>query len=346
MIDIRPDPDHPRGGFAIITIDGQPPQDGEVLVSVMHSYQQKWLGKDGWQAGQTGLPARAASWSGDRLTLLVGPDIVNNIEEDTPVQIVIGETAWDTYWPDNINHGPDVAVVGDLGGTVAAEPVKQPTIVKQQTSEPEPQDAAEGTEPADDPPSVAGDLSGDLEEDVEDDDEEEPRKSKFPLALWGVAALLALAAMAFVFLDTDDLKTAAVETPPAQSNERLTRCSVAVMQEVSGGFAAVSDRLRECSGEVSADAALGVVERAANSGDAEALRLFGTFYDDAITDEAIEGKIGLTFANDPARAADYYSRAVKAGSKEAKEALQATCARLEILSDTLAQSAHEDFCAS
>jgi len=58
---------------------------------------------------------------------------------------------------------------------------------------------------------------------------------------------------------------------------------------------------------------------------------------------AIEGTIGLTFADAPARAAEYYARAIAAGSQNAPERLQAICRRLLLRTDTLSASAREDY---
>ena len=60
----------------------------------------------------------------------------------------------------------------------------------------------------------------------------------------------------------------------------------------------------------------------------------------------IEETIGLSLPGDPATAAEYYSRAVEAGSDAARERLAALCARLETMSGTLARGAFDDHCGS
>ena len=82
----------------------------------------------------------------------------------------------------------------------------------------------------------------------------------------------------------------------------------------------------------------------AAANDPAALALFGALYDNGVTDAAIEDQIGLTFTDDPARAADYYARAIAAGSQDAPPRLQAVCRRLLLKTDTLSQSAREDHC--
>ena len=72
--------------------------------------------------------------------------------------------------------------------------------------------------------------------------------------------------------------------------------------------------------------------------------MFGTLYDGEATDEPLETGLGLTFSDSPAQAAEYYHKAVDAGASEAKPRLDAVCARLQIRSDTLPQSAYEDYC--
>ena len=78
MIEIKPDPKHPRGGFAELSIPGAAGGD-PVTVAVYNSYQQKWLGPEGWQPNRVEITARAETQAGETLREIVGTDIVNNI---------------------------------------------------------------------------------------------------------------------------------------------------------------------------------------------------------------------------------------------------------------------------
>lgn len=337
MIEIKPDPKHPRGGFAELSIPGAAGGD-PVTVAVYNSYQQKWLGPEGWQPNRVEMPARAATQDGDTLRVIVGPDIVNNIEEDTPVRIEIGGTGYDTYWPDNINAGPDEAVIGDIGGTGAAPEAKGPTVV---VTQPEPDNSEEVLSEAD------SEDQEDLEE-YEDEGDEEPRKSRLPGIIATVVALAAvLAVVAYIYLDPSQTnRTTEVEPEPTpQPVATNDPCGMSALTELgTQGFGALANKMRECGSNLSADNALGLVEKAVAAGDGAALALFGALYDNGVTDDAIEGQMGLTFSDDPARAAEYYSRAATAGSQDGTDRLQAVCNRLLIKTDTLSRSAHEDYC--
>ena len=365
MIEIKPDPKHPRGGFAEITIPGgsvvAPDATGPVHVSVYNSYQQKWLGPAGWQPNKAALPARSASVDGGGLTLVVGPDIVNHIEEDTPIRIEIGEGGWDTYWPDDINKGPDKALVGDIGAAGAAVPLEQPQVM----AAPAPAPVAEGEPAAPAAPVVDHPIPEAPEGDAPDQtveapfpETEEKRGAGKLLILLGILLALILAGLAYYFVvmkpgqaadpavrqePVQDQATAP-ELVPAPAPASDDPCSMGVLDTLQGGFSTMADRLRECGGAVSADQALSFLERAAAAGDADALALFGAIYDGTVTDEAMENTIGLTFPDQPARAAEYYARAAAAGSQEAATRLTATCRRLLLSTDTLSRSAHEDYC--
>ena len=368
MIEIGPDSRHPHGGFAEITISGIEPFDGPVLVSVFNIYQHKWLGTDGWQPNRMTFPARSVEWSGDRLTFTVGPDIVNEMEEDTPIRIGIGELEFETYWPDDVNHGPDDAVVGEIGGTgaipppdrpvsvstsstAAADPAKTETAQADQESADSPLNgpASDSKSPSavDTAPTAAADPAE--SETVRDDQESGGRPMRFVLlaAVLAVAIIILAGAAWFFFLREEPEPTSEppLPSPAVSETVQLPPCGMESLNELSSeGFSPVADQLRSCGGEVSADNALAFVERAAAANDAAALLLFGMLYDQEVFDEAIEGQIGLTFPDHPALAAEYYARAVAAGSTEAETLLAGVCRRLSLQDDTLSGSAHEDHC--
>ena len=110
------------------------------------------------------------------------------------------------------------------------------------------------------------------------------------------------------------------------------------------GFKALAAQLRTCGSEVTIDDALTFVERASAANDPDALALFGALYDTGVKDEPIKTDIGLNLGDNAARAAEYYARAKEAGSEEGATRLTAVCRGLLLKSDTLSQSAHEDFC--
>lgn len=340
MIDIKPDRNRPRGGFAEITVSVSDTGDNHE-VTVFNSFLQKWLGPSGWQPNQHSFAPRQISQDGDQLRLIIGPDVVNQIEEDTPVKIGIGNASFDTYWPDDINHGPDVALEGDLAGTGAkAQAAQAKPMVKRAEPEPEP-------EPA---PVIEDVDTPEIEpEPIEDEEvtvDPEPRKGRAGKLMWAIALIPILIAGAWLFLQNQTTAPADKTLPKITEIPAVaSKCDAAKLTELAAeGFGEVAAQIRLCGAEVSADDALGFIERAAASNDGAALSLFGALYDTQVADEAIEDKIGLTFGDDPARAAEYYDRAVQAGNAKASERLTAVCRRLLLKNDTLSQSAHEDYC--
>ena len=121
-------------------------------------------------------------------------------------------------------------------------------------------------------------------------------------------------------------------------------CTLTALAALPGGYPAIEAAIRACGRDVSADTALRLVEEGAAANDPGALLLFGTLYDADQLDPRIENLIGLTLDDDPARAAEYYARAVKAGSVEAQARLSAICVRLSGSQTTLAKGAYDDYC--
>lgn len=337
MIDIKADPKRPRGGFAEITVDDAPAFEGTATLSVYNSYQQKWLGPDGWQPNQAEIPARMSQIDGSQLRLIVGPDVVNLIEEDTPIRIEIAGKSWNTYWPDDINHGPDEALIGDLGEAGSATVAKGPTTMTAKPETEDDPDVLSATEAEPDDTVVTP---------IPHATEDEP-KPKLPLIL-GAVALLAIAIGVGWFVLNQDQTKPVVEVPPTPESAPVADanpCSIDTLNAAkANGFAALADDIRACGSAVSADDVLGFVEQAAAENDPTALALFGAIYDETVTDETLENEIGLTFSDQPDRAAEYYHRAIAAGSEEAVNHLGAVCERLLLRSDTLSQSALEDYC--
>lgn len=348
MIDIRPDPKRPRGGFAELTISGSTAASDPVEVSVFNSFLEKWLGPDGWQPNIHGFAARQADQDGDTLRLILGPDVVNQIEEDTPIKIGVGGSTWDTYWPDDINHGPDVAIGGDLAGTGAKAMAAAPKPISKITEpEPAPQPEPEPIAPDDLDAGLEDKTDTDVDIDTEIETEKPSKASS--MAMWAIA-LLAVAGMAAWFLlpqiqQESEQETQQAAAPAPEPDTSTGACGAEQLTSlVSDGFAALAEQLRSCGSDINVDLALGFVERAAATNDPDALALFGALYDPNITGEAIKDDVGLSFGDNPARAAEYYARAKDAGSDEGSQRLTATCRTLALKTDTLSQSAHEDFC--
>lgn len=342
MIDIRPDPAHPQGGHAILVLPADAVRGDSVPVSVRDNYGGRFLGENGFQATQVAFGPYAVERTGAEARIVIGPEIVNQIEEYTAVRVIVGDTAADLSWPDSVVPAPGAPALGgiyrapDAAGSaltgIQAPPAQVPT-------DPQPATDPDPTPPAPDPVAAT----------ATPDERAEPSSRRLPLIV-GLVALLAVAGAAGYFLltpqDAPPAPAPVVAAPPLPPPTPADPCAADSLDAAFGaGFGTLADRLRACATQVSADDALLYVERAATAGDADALTLFGTLYDGERTDAALETDMGLTFGDAPDRAAGYYARAVEAGSDAAAGHLQATCARLEGVSDTLSQGAFADHCA-
>ncbi len=339
MINIVPDPKHPSGGFAKITISDVDPFDEPVEVSVFNSYQQKWLGHDGWQPNRVKFPAQTVQWDDRQLTLTVGPELVNAIEEDAPIRIRIGKLEYDTCWPNNINPSPDYAHSGAIGASLDSiqqdpSPPPPPEIPElptqlQATETPKPAGNIQSTETPKPPEHIQS----------EETPQRFPRPKQLFLVVGSIAAVMILAIAAWFLFDEE--KSITAETDDATSSA----CDNASLNAVvNDELSVITDKLRTCAEDVTTDDALSFVERGVSANRADALLLFGILYDEGVTDDIIEMQIGLTFPDQASLAAEYYSRAIKAGSIEAKSLLQNICGRLALENNTLTRSAHEDYC--
>jgi len=173
----------------------------------------------------------------------------------------------------------------------------------------------------------------------------------------GVLTVLALAGVLAALLLLPEDETAATEPGPAPEETAIAPpaflspepatpedgCSRAALLG-AGDFQAQAEAARACGEALAPDTWLGLVEDAAAQEDAAALLMFGMLYDAGWHDAAIEDAIGLSFGDDPAQAAEYYSRAAAAGSPAAPDRLAAVCAVLARGATTLQEAAHDDYC--
>ncbi|MWD30148.1 hypothetical protein E0K89_021990 [Aquicoccus sp. SCR17] len=337
-IDIRPDPSKPMGGYARLDLEPAP-DTGEASVAVRNVFSGQYLGEDGWQPTRAAFGPYPVVTGEDGAHLIVGPEIVNQIEEYTPVELHVGEASVQTSWPDDVAPAPGAA---RLGGITAAS--------TQRGAEPEKALRA---------PQRVEEVAEEPGESVEPDPVTPPtppppeRGSRVPVLIGALLVLLGIAAaLAYLFLFPDEPEPEpepepVVEVAPDPEPEPAPSdpCSAEAVGQLSDGpFTEIRARLEECSGSMSPDTALAMVEQAADAGDGAALSLFGQLYDGEETAASIEDEIGLTFASNDPIAAEYYHRAVEAGASEAEPLLAATCERLAGDGSDLARSAREDYC--
>lgn len=337
---VHPDPQEPAGGFAFLELPGGSLSGESAMVAVQEVFGGRWLMPSGDKARQIG--AGNPNWQTTRHEfgpytvhrhdnadwLRLGPEIVNRIEEYTPLRIAIGGMVFDVTWPDDVPPRAGAAV---LGGIQAIGRVRTPEPARQ----PVPPPSAVPPEP-DPPEEPFQELP--VEPDVA------PISVAHKRPAWLLPLLLVLVLLAALFAAWWLIPDGAPHDPVRADTPETDRCKLTALSGLPGGFAATAQAIRDCGRDVSPDTALRLIEDAAGTGDPEALLLFGTLYDGDELDPRIETLVGLTFADDPAQAAGYYARAAAAGSGPAKDRLSAACARLAGAGATLDKGAHDDFC--
>lgn len=333
MIAITPDPAHPRGGYARISIPAADVPEGPISITIRNSFNDKFLGQGGWQAGKAFFGPYDVNASGDRAEFIIGAEVVNLIEEYTALAITIGEREYEISWPDDIMEGPPAATVGGVSVTPhAARGNTGPALVgkaKPDEEVPDTDAVAETTKT----PGETGTAT--QAADVPHTTQHSKSSSRTPLfAGIGLVAVLAVAGAFWYFvLRTEPL---ALDTC---SDEGLRTAAA------DSGFASVLETLQTCGTAASEDAAFLLLEDAIDANDALALASMGRLYDQSEQAEVLETDFALSYSDTPPRAAEYYSRAVAAGDGVgAAEALTAICARLLSSSDTLSVRAHQEYC--
>ncbi len=327
---IRPDPAAPAGGHALLELPAGTLAETEVRVAVQESFGERWLGPDGWQRERHGFGPCPVQRTTHADRIRIGPEIVDRIEEYTPLRIVLGVVAHDVIWPDSVGPRAGAAAAGGIRPAGRSEP-----------EEPAP--------PAPEP--EAAPQSPPRPEDEATDPAPGGRRRRGWRMWWIVPPAILAAALAAGWWwlyareggDGADPE-AAIRTTPGQAVSAQPGCSYEALRSVAGGFVVVERAIRRCGAGLAPDAALRLVEDAAAQGDPAALALFGALYDGAVEDARIERVIGLSFGDDPAKAAEYYARAVRAGAEGVRPRLGAVCARLRGAEGTLEKGAFDDFC--
>lgn len=327
---IHPDPQEPAGGFAFLKLEAGSLGKGPVGVAVMEVYGRRWLGPT---ANGGKVTVGAANWQAERFEfgpypvqahdgadwLRIGPEIVNKIDEYTPLRLFVAGQGWDVTWPDNVPPRAGAAVLGGLLPTARSAPPDSAETAGAAEAlvgkPPEP-------EPPEPPEQVVLAATG-------------PHRRNLWLPALLILLLIGALVAAWVLIPRDD--------PPGDSPVAENSCTRAALR-VLDGYAATEQAIRACGDALSPDMVLEIIEDAAAQGDGDALLLFGTLYDGAELDQRIETVIGLSFDHNAAKAAEYYARAVAAGSEAARSRLVATCAQLAGSNATLAKGAYDDFC--
>ncbi len=339
-VTVRPDPGEPAGGYAILEMPAGALSEDSVTVTVQDAFAGKWLGPGGaWQGERHAFGPCPVERDGDVIRVRIGPEIVDHVEEYATLKITLGPVSAELVWPDNVPPRPPAAAPGTIHARHrhidAAEPAV-PLTAAVEEPRPAPEPAAEGPSPQpewDDTDDAAG-------------PEPAPASALRRFVVPSVLALILLAAVFATLWYWPDKAPAPAVPAGGISETRAVAdpCAAEALISAGGGFAETGRALRACAGKVDPDTALRLIEDAAARGDGAALQLFGTLYDGEALDEPIETGIGLSFGDDPAKAAEYYARAAGAGAEAARARLAQVCGRLAQASGTLEKGAFDDYC--
>ncbi|KRA52998.1 hypothetical protein [Devosia sp. Root635] len=366
---VKPDPKRPSGGYAVL--EGDIPGE-EAWVAVFNTFSERFLGQHGWQSARIEFGPYPVERSGGGSAIVIGPEIVNHIEEYAVLRLQIGTLAATVNWPDTIQDRPGAAMIGGIRaveGKPGAAPRQRVVVYDESLPEERPlhdeaveEDVAQG-----------GGEGEEIDLVQAETPIEAPKKRRVWPWLLLLFLILAAAAIAvwFFLLQPRPAEEAAAETAPIEEElvpaepateqpsapeaavvpppepVAMDNCASESLRALAGQpFAGALETVISCGSAVTPDMALSLIERAAAEEDASALYIFGQLYDGRSEVDGIEDDIGLTFSDSPAQAAEYYARAATAGSTEANEALLVVCGRLEQMSDTLAQNALEEHCPS
>ncbi|ARC88613.1 hypothetical protein [Rhodovulum sp. MB263] len=325
---IRPDPRRPSGGYAELSAEAAALPEAEATVSVFDAFSERFLGLDGWQSDRAEFGPYEVVRDGDRARLVIGPEIVNRIEEYAALKLRVNRIEAELSWPDDVVPMPGAARIGGLAVARAEPSEAAGRLTGKLTGKlPEPEAQAEGS--AAEPPAET----------------QEKRRSRLPL-IGGLAALVLLicgGALAWFLMQPPPLPVVA-ERPEAEPTPPDPCGPDALAGLGALPFAEGRALMSRCGARVTPQQALATLEAGADAGDADALLLFGEIYDEGANDDPVETEIGLSLTPSASKAAEYYARASAAGSTEATRRLDRLCPELRAAPDTLSRSAAEEYC--
>lgn len=353
---IRPDPRRPSGGYAQLDLPEAEVTGDSVLVAVFDAFSERFLGRQGWHATRGDFGPYPVERGEGRARIVVGPEIVNQIEEYAALRLHVGPRSYEVSWPDEVVPLPGAAV---LGGLQVARAEAGPETAHLVGRRPGPEAApapgaaavsvpvAEPAPPAEPAPAEPAPPAGPAPQ---------PGPSRRGAILAGLLLVLALAAGLGWFLTSGEGEPTTVVAAPTPApapapapvgapDPAADPCTAEALRALDGApFSEALARFEGCQGAVRPETALALMENAADRGDPDALLLFGELYDSGAEDGLLERGVGLTLGDMPSSAAEYYARAQDAGAAAAAGRLAQLCRRLALAADTLSLAAHSEYC--
>lgn len=222
---IEDDDSRPDGGYARVVLVGQ---GRAVAAGDIRIFFQKFQGSDpclgrrGWQAAEFGFQPRDVDTVGEDLVLIVGPEVVNQIEEDSAIRVRVPAfgIVGDLRWPATLRPTGGLPPLddGETDDGAFSDPVEPPEPTSEPVPEPTP--VVETIPPP--PPAGATEPSP--------EPEAPPEGKRWPSPLmWALTVLLSggLLAAAILFLTEEQVVPTDARTielpesvePPATSEE-------------------------------------------------------------------------------------------------------------------------------
>lgn len=348
-ITVTPDPSRPHGGYARLSVPSDQLAEETVSVVVFDVFSSRYLGEDGFQGERASFGPYPVERSDGMAAVVVGPEIVNQLEDVATLDLEVGSVKSMVAWPDDVVPAMGAARLGGIvtGPSAEATPTDSNLVGQMPDTT---ASAVDSDGAADNAAADGGDETTDLS--LEQDKPVGDGGSKWPLFA-GAAVLLLAIAGGYWFLTQQDGADPVAITDPAPVDPAPTdapqvasgACSAEALEDLrTVSFTEAQATLMTCGADADVEAAFRVVEMAATSGDPQALLLFAKAYDGAVTEPVIETDMGLTLGDVPARAAEYYQRALAGGASEALPLLEAVCRRLATSTDTIDLAAREEYC--
>jgi hypothetical protein len=312
---IRPDPQHPQGGWALLQV-ALPPGSTTVL-AIRDLSAEQWLAADGWQPGQTALGSFEVLAAGD---VCLGPAIVDRVEPYAALEISVDGKKTRLTWPDTVAVSPAGLQAGGLQVTRRTAPASP----------------LEGTFPRKDqtlPVEEAAPPPIEMPPELPTDDPETEKPGRRPLFLGlGFGALAVVAALlAYISFRNDDHPVAEPVLADCSTSGFAARRDLPYFEQIATAT--------QCGGSAAPEDLLRILEAGVRAEEVDALVRMARLYDPGVP---AEGLLVLS-GRDPAIAAEYYARAAAAGAGDAATALSAVCALLEP-ENLLHGTARDQFC--
>lgn len=323
-IQLLPDPEHFAGGYAVLqfTSDGS---DVSVELMIRDLRKDLWLTPGGWRTEQSAAGVfEVIDAGGGWRQIRLRPDVVDQIDPDSYLEIRIRSGTARAIWPDSIHHSPQEV------SPVIFDPVDRPDPVltgKPTTDDPDGSSPVPESRPKP-PPQPTSPKT-----EVPEDEPKKPQPKRNPLLLV-LLVVIVMAAAAYLAW-----QIFGQPTPPEEEASSADCSEEGFRGRWSDSFEDQFAALGDCLGEVSGTTALRVLDSGVAAENPDALYIYAQLYDGTESTG-----IPVTFEPNLARATEYYARAKAAGKADAAIDLERVCTELSPEEDLLHESVFADYC--